>query len=93
MDIVEKIEDEVDVLALVDSFSKKRMLSAKISKLIALILNEAGAELTQEEVFDGMFENGAGSMAAVGGLLNEIVKAFYPTLFEQKKKAKPRQKK
>ena len=78
MDVIDRLEDDLNLYKLVVQAANGDMRFSKISKLIAALLNEGGCDVTTEQVWEGMF--GAGDVSAddLIPMMETIFKAVYP---------------
>ena len=84
MEVIDRVEDKISVGKLLARQSVGDVRFSHIAKFVSIVLNEAGADTTQEEVYLGMFAGGDQSIEHVSGVLfGSIISAFFP---EQKKK-------
>lgn len=83
MEVIDRVDDHISTGVLLARQSSGDIRFSHVAKFLAVVLNEAGASVTQEEVYCGMFEDGATSMQEAQVLLGYILSAFFP---EPKKK-------
>ena len=83
MAVIDRIEDSVNVGRLLAQHATGDVRFSHVAKFIALLLNEAGAEVTQEEVYAGMFTDGDITAANLHEFMGHVFEAFFP---EPKKK-------
>lgn len=64
-----------DVISLQDLSNANRVPLVKLSQAYAIALRHAGASVTDEDVYESVFEDGGAAMvsAAVGGLLSMMI--------------------
>ncbi len=73
MEVIDEIEDHISIASLISRQQKGDVRLSHIANLISVVLNIAGADTTQEEVYCGMFEGGDGmkdAQIALGYILN-----------------------
>ena len=85
MEVIDNIEDHVSIAALIKRQQAGDVRLSHIAKLISVVLNLAGANTTQEEVYEGMYD-GKDSMREAQVVLAHILSAMLPT---PKKKDEP----
>lgn len=78
MEVIDRVEDQINVMRLVQQVSDGDFRMAKIAKLLSVILVEAGCDTDQEDVYLGMTGGGDVSVADVMPMLGTIWEAFYP---------------
>lgn len=83
MEVVEGLEEVVNLTQLNLSMMDGDLKVSHACKLIALILNEAGAEVTTEDVYTEVFTGDQFDMTQMMEVLNLIFSAVFP---EPKKK-------
>lgn len=87
MDVIDKVEDQINVGRLLAQQTTGDIRFSHVAKFIAILLTEAGCEVTQEDVYIGMFSGGDITPANLLGFMTNILSAFFP---EQKKKVTPK---
>jgi hypothetical protein len=80
MEVIDRIDDKVNVGKLLYSEAVDDVRITKKAKLIATVLSEAGAEVSQEDVYNELM---AVDSAEVNALYSSVLWAMIP---EQKKK-------
>lgn len=83
MEVIDRIEDKINVGRLLSQQTTGDVRFSHVAKFIALILNEAGARVTQEDIYTGMFDGGEITPENLIPFMNNIFTAFFP---EPKKK-------
>jgi hypothetical protein len=83
MEVVDRVEDHINTSLLSVQLSKGDIRYSKLAKFVALMLNEAGADATQEEVYCEAFSNGSAGVVEIQETVGAMLSAFFP---EQKKK-------
>lgn len=83
MEVIDRIEDKINVGRLLSQQTTGDIRFSHIAKFLALILNEAGAGVTQEDVYEGMFNGSDITAENVIPFMNNVFAAFFP---EPKKK-------
>lgn len=83
MEVIDRVEDRVNVGALLARFTQSDIRFSHVAKFVAVLLNEAGASVTQEEVYNGMFSGGDITPENIYPFMTNIFGAFFP---EPKKK-------
>lgn len=94
MAMIERIEETINLAELVRDCSTGKLVFSKASRFVATLLNEAGAEVTTDDVFSGMFDGEGAAPAAVMNMVSSILGAIFPapkkkpTQSSKKRKAK-----
>ena len=83
MSVIDKIEDSINIGRLLAQHATGDIRFSHVARFISLLLNEAGAEVTQEEVYAGMFTDGDITPANLHEFMGNVFEAFFP---EPKKK-------
>lgn len=83
MAVIDRMEDSINVGRLLAQHATGDVRFSHNAKFISLILNEAGANVTQEEVYTGMFTDGDITAANLHEFMGNLFEAFFP---EPKKK-------
>ena len=83
MSVIDKIEDSINIGRLLAQHATGDIRFSHVARFISLLLNEAGAEVTQEEVYAGMFTEGDITAANLHEFMGHVFEAFFP---EPKKK-------
>ena len=78
MDTIDRLEDKINLTLMVQRCSEGDIRFSHASKMIALLLSEAGADVTQEEVYDGLFNGGSVTASEVGILMGDIFSVIFP---------------
>lgn len=90
MDVIDKLEDSINLMQLVHQAGKGDVRFSKVAKMFAVLLQCAGENVTQEEVFQAMFGGGQVGMADVIGVLEPVLTAIFPQQQSEKKSSAPR---
>jgi len=85
MRMIDKIEEDINLMLMFNRFNQGDVRFAHVAKLISILLNSAGAKVTQDEVWEGMFSNGNLQAADTVPLMTEIFSVIFPS---PKKKSK-----
>ena len=83
MEVIDRVEDQISVGVLLARQLSGDIRFSHVAKFISIMLNEAGAETSQEEVFEHMFSDGQATMAEATAMTGHLLSAFFP---ESKKK-------
>ena len=83
MAVIDKVEDSINIGRLLAQHATGDVRFSHVAKFIAILLNEAGAEVSQEEVYSGMFTEGDITAANLHEFMGNVFEAFFP---EPKKK-------
>ena len=83
MQVIDKIEDSINIGRLLAQHATGDIRFSHVARFIALLLNEAGADVTQEDVYAGMFTDGDITAANLHEFMGNVFQAFFP---EPKKK-------
>lgn len=79
MRIIDYIESrDINLLQMFNQFGGGDVRFSHVAKLISILLNSAGAEVSQEKVWEGMFGDGDLQAADCILLLREIFAAIFP---------------
>lgn len=73
---IAKVEDVITMKELAEIAEKKSLPLGKISMAFGAVLRHAGADVSDEEVYDGMFKGGAAQrqgLQAINALLSMMV--------------------
>ena len=84
MEVIDRVEEVISTSVLVTQQLNGDVRLSHIAKFLSIVLNEAGANTTQESVYEGMFSDGQTSMLAAQNLTGQVLGAFFPA---SKKKA------
>jgi hypothetical protein len=77
MSVIDRIEDELNLILMMEQTRKGDVRFAKVARLFAILLNEAGADVTTDEVYHGMFDGGA-QLDDVVVLLSQVFTVIFP---------------
>lgn len=83
MSVIDKVEDSINIGRLLAQHATGDIRFSHVARFISLLLNEAGAEVTQEEVYAGMFTEGDITASNLHEFMGHVFEAFFP---EPKKK-------
>lgn len=83
MEVIDRVEDKINVGLLLARQTMGDVRMSHNAKFIAILLNEAGADVTQESVYEGLFSGGDITPENMIPFMSNIFSAFFP---EQKKK-------
>ena len=83
MGVIDKIDDEINLVTLVSQYESGDIRLTKVARLIAILLNEGGADVEVDDVFHALFGSGDFEQSQVGDMLTGIFSAIFP---EPKKK-------
>jgi len=84
MRIIDEIESRgINLMTMYSGLNRGEVKFSHVAKLIAILLTSAGAKVSQEDVWEGMFGDGDLQAADTIPLLEEIFLAIFP---EPKKK-------
>lgn len=83
MEVIDRIEDEVNLTQIANQANSGDIRFSKVAKLFAVLLDLAGASVTQEEVYQSMFSD-APTTKQVVGILNPVMMAIFPDVSEKK---------
>tara|TARA_R110000823_G_C15720769_1_gene478640 strand:- start:231 stop:581 length:351 start_codon:yes stop_codon:yes gene_type:complete len=86
MEVVDRVDEQISIGKTLSRQLTGDIRFSHVAKFVSIVLNEAGASTTQEEVYESMFSDGSTSMEMVQGLLTYMLSAFFP---EVKKKDTP----
>ena len=78
MATIDAIEDKMNIVSFIQRLSSGDVRLSHAAKLFSIVLNEAGAETTQEEVYNEMFAGGDNSAHAVVEACGYIVSTIFP---------------
>lgn len=93
MDVIDRLEDSVNLMQLVHQAGSGDIRFTKVAKLFATLLQCAGEDVTQEQVFQGMFGGGETSPTDVVAILEPVFGAIFPQQQSEKKSSAPQAKK
>ena len=77
MGVIDRIDAVLSVSILSYRLGIADIRLAQLAKFISLVLNEAGADTTQESVYEQMFEDGNESMQQASELAQLMLSAFF----------------
>lgn len=78
MEVIERIEERQNLAKLAQDCAKGDVKFSHAARLVATLLNEGGASVSVDDVYEGMFADGATSGAAVVGMMSDILGAVFP---------------
>ena len=88
MGVIERIDDEVNILSFVQSFAINPSV-VKVSKMFWVLLREAGADVSFQEVYD----NGSTDTGELFSVAGEVMPLLMPNFAGQTQKKTKRKKK
>jgi len=83
MEVIDRVEDKISLGVVLSRQLTGDIRFSHVARLISIVLNEAGANTTQEDVYEYMFSDGNVTMQETTALLTYVLSAFFP---EAKKK-------
>jgi hypothetical protein len=83
MAVIDKVEDSINIGRLLAQHATGDVRFSHVARFLSILLNEAGAEVTQEEVYAGMFTDGDITAENLHTFMGNVFEAFFP---EPKKK-------
>lgn len=83
---IDEIENDINLLRMTEQCAMMDIRLSHAAKLISIILNQAGAKTTQEQVYTGMFDGGKTDVVEVISMLENLLGVLF---FESKKKSEP----
>lgn len=83
MGLIDRVEEELNAVMMLNQALKGDVRFSKVAKLVSIMLNEAGEECTQEQVWEAMFSSGATTSNQACQFAIETLSAMFP---EPKKK-------
>lgn len=89
MDLIDKLEDHINLMQMMQQVQEGDIRFSKCSQLIALLLQSAGCKVTQDDVYSSLFGNG--DDVTPDGLIIILYEIFSAVFPEPPKKFKPRQ--
>jgi len=78
MSIIERLEENLNLAKMAQDCATGNIKFSQAARLVSTLLNEAGATVTTEEVFSGMFDGGEVSGADVVLMVSSILGAVFP---------------
>lgn len=78
MEVIDRVEDKISAAALLAQMSTGDVRLSHVAKFLALVLSEAGANVTQEQVYIGMFEDGEHTIQSAQEMVGLVASAFFP---------------
>lgn len=79
MKVIDYIESkDINLMKMFDQFNQGDVRFSHVAKLIAILLNAAGAKVTQQEVWEGMFSDGDLQAADCVPLMQQIFASIFP---------------
>lgn len=92
MDMIDRLEDHINLARMAGECATGDIRFSKVAFLMTLLLNEAGAKVNREEVFQSMFGGGDVSVHDVTDLLGQIFAAIFPEPKKKVESPKPKRK-
>ena len=97
MTVIDRVDDELNILSLARMSSEKDFRITKLAKLIYILLDEAGADVSYEGVYNGMndaakIEKDA-AFSVIGSILPQLLPSFNGVAKKKPASRKPRSKK
>lgn len=89
MEVIDRLEDRMNLLQMVQQVNAGDVRFSRVAILFAHLLNAAGADVTPDEIFQGMFGGDAVDEKDLGRVLGEVFSVIFP---EPKKKPQPSRK-
>jgi hypothetical protein len=83
MDVIDRLDDELDLLIMAGKCQSGNISLPKSARLLSFLLTEAGKEITPDEVYSELFQ-GLGDLTELRDLLLAVFTAIFP---EPKKKS------
>jgi hypothetical protein len=83
MEVIDRIEDQINVGQLLAQQTRGDIRFSHVAKFLSVLLNESGAQTTQESVYTGMFQGGDITPENMLSFMANVYSAFFP---EPKKK-------
>lgn len=78
VEVIDRLEDSINLAQLNQRARNGDIRFSHVSKLIALVLREAGCKVTQEEVYESLHLNGSIKPLDLIPILNMIFDAVFP---------------
>lgn len=85
MGVIDKIEDQLNLVLMMQQASRGDVRFSKVARLFTILLKAGGANVTVEEVYKDMFSEKT-DLDDLTGILSTVFGAIFPD--EPKKKAK-----
>ena len=92
MDVIDRVDEKISVGVILARQLSGDIRFSHIAKFISIVLNEAGASTTQEDVYEHMFSDGAATMAEATAMVGNLLSAFFPESKKKDTSAKKRSK-
>lgn len=92
MAVIDRIDDEINILSLTRMGSESEFRITKVAKLIYILLDEAGADVTYESVYEGMSDSGKIDQSQLFSVIGEILPQLLPSFDGVAKKKAPSRK-
>ena len=86
MDLIDKIDEELNLMKLTMRMANNDVRFSHAAKLVHILLTEAGCKVTRDELWEKMFGDGTASMMDIVDMVSDILQAIYP---QQESKKKP----
>jgi len=88
MRLIDQIEEDINLLQLVNRVTQGDIRYSHCAHLIALLLSSAGCEVTQDQVFEGMFAGDDFTPTDLIDVMYEIFNVIFPTTKKKASEAK-----
>jgi len=93
MRLVEKVDSEFNIMRMIVDMSKEIVRISESAKLVSIVLNEGGADVTPEDVYVGMGGSSTNLLGVID-IQSYIISHLYPQQeAEEEPKKKPRKRK
>lgn len=83
MRAVDRIEEEINLVQFVDQVASGDIRYSKVANLMCILLNLAGAKVTPDEVWNGMFEKDT-DKSQIDSLLIDVINCIFPDTGKKK---------
>jgi hypothetical protein len=84
--LIAKVEEIITLGELADASNTGKVPLAKLSKAFGVALRYAGAKVTDEEMYVGMFENASAGMAAARSAIMALIGMMIPPEYLQERR-------
>lgn len=92
MKLIDKIEDKINLFQLAAQLESGDIRFSKVAQLFAVLLQSAGAKVTADDVYQGMFSGGDVNPADLIVVLGEVFAAIFPEPPEKSEATPPKKK-
>jgi len=93
MEVIERLEEKLNLAGMARDVSQGNVKFSQAARLVAMLLNMGGVEVTTQDVFDGMFDGEGESGTAVVAAVTQILNAVFPGPKKKSTTSKKRPKK